>query len=300
MFTKKYIPEGFKGDLLPSPPDERDYALSSVAPIVKRYPEAILPPFDLTISHQGATPSCVGHACSTIKQYLELKEKVSKDFDGDWLYYKCKEVDGIPQIQGTYLRTGLEILRKVGAKPIDENDPSPYRIKMYVRNDDNSFEGIKKAYFLFGNVLAGFTGSNAGWQGSTVRAPKAGESVWGHAVAITGYEKDYLVGQNSWGPEAHNKGLFYVPKNYLPFETWSVVIDEETGSVPQPIKTGWVAINYIQTIGGITKTTANLNVRSEAGTGFSVIKTLEKGTILQLTNAPRKSANGYLWDQIVL
>jgi len=301
LFKKKIsVPEGFKGDLIPSPKDDRDYALSSVSPIIQRYPEVCPAPFDSTISNQGNIPSCVGHSLSGIKQYLELKEKISKDFDGDWLYYECKKIDGYPDLRGTYLRVGLEVLRKTGVKPIGETDPSPYKIETYVRNDDGSFEGIKKAIFLYGMVLAGFTGSNPGWQGEIVRAPQTGETTWGHAIRLVAYEKNYLIGQNSWGEQAHNKGWFKIPSSYLPFESWVIVLDRPTTLAPQPIKTGWAAVNYIQLLNGIWKTIANLNVRSEAGTGYPILKTLIKGSVVQLTNSPRKSNNGFVWAEIII
>ena len=300
LFKPKYIPDDFKGDLCPSPHDPRDYALSSVSPAIQRYPEVCPRPFDLSILNQQQEPSCVGFSCAGIKQYMELREKISKFFDGSWIYGECKKIDGMPNFPGTYLRSGLEVLRNVGAKPIGESDPTPYRIKVYARVDDNSFEGLKKAIFLYGTVLAGFRGSNPGWRSEIIRPPQAGEIQWGHAVFLTSYEKDYLIGQNSWGEKAHNNGLFKVPKNYLPFESWVVVLDEETTLSPEPIKTAWVASNWIQESNGVWTTTANLNAREDAGLSHKAIKLLPKGTKLNIVYSARKSADGYWWQEIVL
>ena len=301
IFKKKtYIPEGFKGDLVESPHDPRDYALSSVSPVIQRYPEVCPRPFDLTISNQGQMPSCVGHSVAGMKQYFELQEKISKDFDGNWLYQECKKIDGIPNIAGTYFRIGLEVARKIGVKPMGEDNPFPYRIETYARVDDNTFEGLKKAIFLYGVVLAGFRGSNQGWASETIRPPREVEAQWGHATFLTHYGKDYLGGQNSWGENAHNKGLFKVPANYLPFEAWVIVRDAVTDLNPQPIKTGWVAVNWIRDFNGTWKTTGRLNVREQAGTSFNIIKTLQANTIIQLTGAPREARNGYVWAQIIL
>ena len=286
--------------LIPSPSDPRDYALSSVSPIIQRYPESVPTPFDLTTSNQESNPSCVGHTAAGIKQYFELREKISKTFDGEWIYKECKKIDGIPNFPGTYLRTGLEVLKKIGAKPLDEQDPSPYKISFYARNEDNSFEGLKKAIFLYGIVWAGFRGSNQGWREEIVKPPKSEETLWAHSVRLVSYEKDYLIGQNSWGELAHNKGYFKVPANYSPFESWVVISDALTNLKPQPIKTAWVVSNWIKEIGGVFKTTTTLNAREGAGTNFKIVKVILNGTILNLTNSPRQSANGYVWVEIIL
>lgn len=300
MFKKKIsVPVDFKPGLVESPPDERDYALSSVSPVIQRYPEVCPAPFDLTINNQEAEPSCVGQSASTMKQEKELREKVTKVFDGSWLYKECKKIDGMPSVEGTFLRCAFDILKKLGAKPINENDPSPYKIQMYARVDDLSFEGLKKAIFLHGTIQAGFTGSNPGWQGEVVRPPKAGEAMWNHAVALIGYEKDYIIGQNSWGENAHKKGLFKIPKTYIPFEAWAIVIDSPNDIVPQPIQqTGWVAVNYLKTTDGITRTTANVNLRKDPGTNKPILKTIPVNTIVNLTPNSSKVADGYIWREI--
>jgi hypothetical protein len=286
--------------LIPSPPDENDYALSSVSPIIQRYPVVCPRPFDLEILNQGTEPSCVGQACAGMKQYLELKEKISKTFDGSWIYKECKKIDGRPDIRGTYFRIGLKVLKNTGALPVGESDPAPYKIKLYARVDDNSFEGLKKAIFLHGVVMAGFYGSNAGWGSEIIRPPRKYEKKWGHATFLTSYEKDYLIGQNSWGEDRHKNGLFKVPSTYLPFESWVVVLDAPTTPTPTPIKTGWVAVNWILEWNGTWRTFANLNVRDVPGIPSKILKTLYSGTVFQITNSPRVSADGYVWQEIII
>jgi hypothetical protein len=228
-----------------------------------------------------------------MKQFNELKEKTYKVFDGSWLYKECKKIDGIPTVQGTYLRTGLEILRTVGAKPVDETDPSVYRIAKYASVDDNSFEGIKKAITLYGTVLAGFRGSNQGWSSEIVSPPKAGETVWGHAVFLTSFDKNYLIGQNSWGTKAHNQGVFKVPANYLPFESWVILLD----NVNEPAgKKGWVARRWV--VDNIT--TANLNVRERPTTSAEILKVLPIGTRINPTGSDDVLANNYYWKEIII
>ena len=297
MFKKNHV--GTTG-LVPSPPDARDYALSSISPDIVRYPEEYLPPFDLTISNQLILPSCVGHACATVKQEKELREKNPITFDGNWIYFACKNIDGYPDMPGTFFRVGLKVLKNIGAMPMDRNtEYERYRIETYARVDDMTFEGLKKAILIYGTVLAGFRGTNEGWRGEVIRAPRAGENVWGHAVALTGYDRNYLIGQNSWGILAHKNGIFKTTKEYLPFEAWVVILDRPNELNPQPIKTAWVASDFLEFKGGVMRTTAGLNIIKEPTITSERIGLLPKGTIVQLVNSELVKRDGYDWREIV-
>jgi len=280
--------------LVPSPPDERDIALSSITPEIQRYPEEFPPIFDLTISNQGSVPSCVGHACATIKQAQEFRERENVFFNGDEIYRECKKIDGIPNVNGTYLRTGMKVLQKIGAKA----NGNAYRIARYARVDDISFEGLKKAKTMHGELLAGFYGSNEGWRGEVVRPHRSGENQWAHAIAITGYEKNYLIGHNSWGEKAHNKGLFKIPADYLPFEAWISL--DEANTLGEPIKTGWVASEFLSITGGSIKTTVNLNIRTspEIKQG-NIIMTLPRERAVQFTNREPVKDIKYNWVEVI-
>lgn len=288
------IPE-IKG-LIQSPHDPRDYSLSSVSPIVMRYPDICPAPFDLTIKNQGQRPSCVANATSEVKQEKNLRQRVSSELDAEGFYDRCKQIDGYPG-PGTFFRTAMQLLKDEGIKDLNGN--VIYKISQYALIDDLTFEGIKKAIFLYGAVLVGYRGSNEGWQGEYIRPPQPNETMWQHAVSIIGYEGDYLIGQNSWGRDWGNQGLFKVGKDYLPFEGWAVMVDQTAISF-QPIKTGWVAQQYLQLTSGVWKTTQNLNVRSDGGISFGIIRVLPKGSVVQLTNAPTKSADGIVWSQIII
>ena len=215
---------------IPSPLDHRDIPLSAIqAPIeLRELPESFIIPYQLRISDQNGYPRCVGYSTATLKEEKERREQQPIDFAGDWIYKKCKEIDGYPG-EGTYLRIAMKVLQKTGAKPInvdvtDEIIYSKYKIGGYTRVDELSFERLKSAIYQNGVILVGFIGSNQGWQSAYIRPPRPGESTWGHAVALIGFKKDYIIGQNSWG-DWGDKGLFYVPKNYLPFEAWAILVD---------------------------------------------------------------------------
>ncbi len=291
----KLVGKGLK----PSPSDFRDYVLSSHIPQVKRYPKEKPCPFDLKINNQWFSPSCVGHSCSTIKEGSERLERVHKEFDGEWIYLEAKKIDGIPDFSGTYLRTGLKVLKDVGAKPLEgDEDPAKYKIKSYARVDDISFEGLKKALSVYHFLIAGFNGSNEGWRKEVIRPPKEGENLFGHAVALVGYDENHIIGQNSWGDfhwvHGNSGGFFKTTKDYLPFEAWAVLLD-----APNEIKTlqdkllGYVASEFVGIKKGQLVTLYRLRMRTEPR--FSnIIETLPKGTVIK-TDGERYLADGYWW-----
>jgi hypothetical protein len=116
-------------------------------------------------------------------------------------------------------------------------------------------------------------------------------------VFLTGYEKDCLIGQNSWGTQAHNQGLFKVPANYMPFEAWVILLDK-TNEPRAEANTGWVAKTYLN---NENKTIANLNVRTGAGTKYPVIVTLPKGTqVILFTPSEKKLVGNHWWVEIII
>ncbi len=215
--------------LVSDPVDLRDVPLSSVLGEKKvELPEEYRLPYILTITDQGRNPSCVGHSLCAIKEFLEKKEGNNITFDPEWLYAECKKIDGIPDTKGTFFRSGLDVLLKTGAKPTKQGqgEVSNYRIGGYAKLDDISPEGLKRAIYEIGPVLVGFHGSNEGWKTPYIRPPKAGEKVWGHAIAVTtGWNKDYFIAQNSWGENWGDNGYFYFDKNYMPFTGRAVLVD---------------------------------------------------------------------------
>ncbi len=303
--------------LVPSPPDERDFLLSSSPAMleIKRRPKELPILFDLPVSNQGNTPSCVGHAGGTVKQFIELREKAFIKPDKEWLYNECKKIDGIPDFPGTYFRAVLRVLRDKGCKLEGQNnDPSIYRIAEYRKVDDLSFEGIKNALAIWGHILGGYRGSNTGWSGEVIRPPHAGESIWHHAISLLGYEENYILGQNSWGTARHNKGIFKSPSNYTPYEAWVITVDKT--NIPRgSVNYGWVATTKWTSptavyVGNDNITRFNMRIREKPGLSQSVIKTIPQGTQLIPAIGPDadvldnfmedKVVDGYSWRCIIL
>lgn len=210
--------------LLESPNDFRDIPLSAVSREVIDTPAEYSIPYKLTMKNQGTTSECVAYTCSSIMEYLQRKEGNVIEFDPHWIYQKCKQIDGIPDVKGTYFRAGLKVLKEYGAKPLNgkEEDAQKYRIGGYVRVDC-TFSDIKRAIYEHGTIMMGFKGTNEGWGTAMIRAPRLGEKEWGHATTGISYKVTMIDGHNSWGEEWGDKGLFHFTDAYKPFECWAIL-----------------------------------------------------------------------------
>ena len=211
--------------LIESPIDFRDVNLGMIKKHYSKLPEDYNTPYELEPTDQENTPHCVGHASAYLKAEKERREKNFIDFDPDWIYKECKKIDGLPaNTRGTYFRSGLKVLKNVGAMPVEKGDYSKYRIGGYAKLENITFESIKQSIYEHGILLAGFKGSNLGWKNEYIRPPKKGEKIWGHAVALVGFTEKHIIFQNSWGKWGFNS-YGYFPKTYLPFEVWCVLTD---------------------------------------------------------------------------
>lgn len=222
------IDNDYRNGWLPSPLDFRDIPMGAILDPNKLtpLPENYRIPYVLTIKDQDQKPHCVGYASATVKEEKERREGNLIEFDGDWIYLECKKIDNYNGA-GTFYRTGLKILQKVGAKPLQVNfkgDISDFRIGGYVQIPCE-FESLKRAIYEFGSLLMGFRWSVKGWRTAYVRPPKPGETIHGHACVGVGFTKDYIIGQNSFGADWGDRGLFYIPKDYSPIESWAIIVD---------------------------------------------------------------------------
>jgi len=217
--------------LIESPLDYRDIPLEKIQELKGtsiEIPEEYNVPYRFPITRQDG-PHCVGHSARVIKEEKEKREQnYDVQFDPVWLYNECKKIDGRPDLKGTYFRSVFKVLQKKGAKPINGNDFAKYRIGGYASLKRITINDIKEAIYCNGVLLAGFKGSYNGWSNSLkghIRPPRAGESTWGHATALIGYNGDYIIGQNSWGDSWGDGGYFYFNENYFPFSVWSILVD---------------------------------------------------------------------------
>ena len=234
---KEEIEDDWRNGALPSPVDFRDVKMEDILGAVSKeitpLPEKYRIPYVLTIKDQGTISQCVAYSCSTIKEFLERREGNFIEFDPDWIYRKCKEIDGIPDYKGTYLRTGLKVLKDCGAKPLNgtEAEAANYKIGGYVQVKCD-FDSIKRAIYEFGAILLGFRGGPNGWDTAYIKPTTP--ITFGHATVGIGFDVQYVNGQNSFGEQWGDKGLFYFLQTYQPFEAWAVTVDRLNLFLPDP------------------------------------------------------------------
>lgn len=211
---------------LPSPPDERDYPIDLIlaagpVTIPPRYRAwgrtGPVPP----VLNQGNTPMCVAYASAGMKLWQERRDEGRIfDFDEPWLYGECKKIDGIPNVDGTYLRVAMKILKNQGI-PSDffPNNPERHRIAAYYsvpRNPDT----VKQAIYEYGPVLMGTTWFKSWFKlDPDGRVPLPDEEFGGHAVEIWGWDdrREIFYVRNSWGSEWGLCGNYLMPYSYLEY-----------------------------------------------------------------------------------
>jgi hypothetical protein len=105
----------FKFGRIPSPPDARDYRLSSFISPRKldvtgtKVWDFLSGPLD-----QGDTPHCVGFAMANFGINLPIQTAYTNE-NGHAFYRKCKIVDGDPNGEdGSYLRSAAKVLKAMG------------------------------------------------------------------------------------------------------------------------------------------------------------------------------------------
>lgn len=84
-------------------------------------PEQDSPPWRV-FYNQGEEGACVGFGWSRCMSLLNRKK-----YDGFWLYKECKKRDGHPDQEGTWVRTGGEVLVQEGHVRVVKGEDQPPR-----------------------------------------------------------------------------------------------------------------------------------------------------------------------------
>lgn len=195
--------------LVPSPVDHRDFRIEQ---LLTAPPEPLPPVYRVwqnggvpLVINQGKSPMCVAYASSGVKSYQEIRDEGRyKEFDEPWLYQRCKERDGIPFSDGTYLRVALKVLKDIGlpSKRPFANDAAKHKIAAYY-SVPVDVETVKRTLTQYGPVLMGSTWYNSWFTPKPNGVlPDPDIVVGGHATYIFGWDdnRGFYV-RNSWGKE---------------------------------------------------------------------------------------------------
>lgn len=271
----------YKFGAIQSPADHRDFLYRAIF-AAEALPRKFSRRKEMgSVRNQGAFGACVGFAASGVKDNHERRE-----FGGNiqtsplFIYKKCKELDGIPDQEGTYPRVAMKVLTDSGVclesffpysqmswpamppMPTDaEKFAANYKIGAYasIGTVDEVRQAIVKSGPVLGAILVCENFVNVGGNG-IINLP-AGKALGGHAICVVGYDDDmkanghtgYFEVRNSWGESWGDGGYCWIPYDFfnlrldtgMPcwFESWSSV---DIILPPKACKEGylWIGKNY--------------------------------------------------------
>jgi hypothetical protein len=189
-----------------------------------------------------------------------------KSLSSLYVYTRCKQEDGLPNQEGTYIRVANKIIHQEGVPPENllpysllkhcltfpaishdlKQAAAPFKIKAYARL--RTLDEIKQALAAGKIIVAGVwvTSAFKDWNGrGNIGVPEG--TIYGcHAVVFCGYDDNRraIRGLNSWGEEWGDKGFFwldYANVNWqcdigIPaiFEAWAYEFSEAPKPEPTP------------------------------------------------------------------
>ncbi len=227
-----------------------------------------LPP----VRNQGARGACVAHAAAAVRDFMEVQrlKRSGGDFDPkqvnfseQFIYWWCKEHDGLPNVGGTYPYLGMKCLVEAGApreqtwpynpRPTPDNEgqgPPPkgaveearrYRLRRVIHLRPDDIDSMKAALLQGRSVMITIPMYNSWYRSRAARQygklnlPLPGEkSIGAHAMALVGYVDDeqapgggYFILRNAWKPWALKNplgpGLATAPYEFL--KKYNVIAD---------------------------------------------------------------------------
>jgi len=251
----------FNGGVVKDIPDERDF-LFGISPIFEAQRASLPRKVDWSnelspIKYQGRKGACVAFSAVGLKEWHEQKEHLAEVADGkrdnrkgipyfdlseQWVYHNCKKIDGIPNTSGTYLRTALKVLHKIGVpteagwKYTDSPDigkPESWSHMVAKWNRIGSYESINslqelKSALCDSPVMMGMEVFEemvkSRLVGGVVPMPnKSSRRFGGHAVLAVGFDdKTGLIKyKNSWSRFWGEAGYGYIHYDYYVRYVWS-------------------------------------------------------------------------------
>jgi hypothetical protein len=253
----------FNTGYIPSPPDERDYPIARILKTEKPTLKKVQLPKSPIHIDQGNIPKCVGSSFVGIYNayYSAIGELPHGGFSDDYLYQRCKQLDGIPNVDGTYPRIAMMVALHEGIctkKVWDENgktlnqatiaDAKKYKIKAYARLytlDEMKLALADGKYLMFANQVTSDWMKSPCKDNGYIPCPPVGHFQGGHATYVTGYDdllkhinEGHILGTNSWGEDWGNDGDYQMPYDLTEYvvedlplkmlqEVWAVEFEKD-------------------------------------------------------------------------
>ncbi len=234
---------------LKDPTDGRDFLMGAV--LAKAAAPSPADYIDYTdrmspVRDQGDEGTCVGFASVVgVREYQEKKEHGSLvELSPRYVYHHCKQLDGNPGREGTYLRVAMKVLAKRGVcreecwpyRPYQNDSPCKeadeqarsYRIRSYARL--SGVFDMERSLTANGPFLTGVQVFPSWFEDNGGKIPMPSDddkSVGGHAICVVGYSREgrFFKFKNSWGKDWGEDGYGYLPYDYLDMyslDSWSV------------------------------------------------------------------------------
>lgn len=271
----------YKFNLNRSPIDERDFIYKSIVKLqeipIRFNRENECSP----IRNQGNYGFCYAFAGEASKEQQEWKEwpNLKPIFSPLFLAKHCKDIDGIIGDEGSYLRSVMEVLLKIGIcyentykyslyngklnfpiiPQIAYEEANKYKIKSYA--SCNSLEEVKNAIYNNGLVLGGILvcSNFLNPENGFVDNPE-GNILGCHAIAVVGWDdnlqytykngktrKGFLRIRNSWSENWGDNGYAWLPYDFFngkldigtPYFFESWSSIDNIENIPEPVKQYW-------------------------------------------------------------
>jgi C1A family cysteine protease len=222
------------------------------------------------VKHQGKLGSCVGFAVVAMKEWQEQQEHLKESKDGklykrkkehydlseQWLYYKTKEIDGMPNTQGTSIRYALKVLSKIGV-PVesawrydDINIGEPERWSTMIARwaiggkyyrlmtPESIISALKNNGPLPIAVGCYKEIFNVDKTGIVLYPKDTKTSYGGHAVCVVGWNPITRLFKikNSWGTQWGENGYGYLSYDYIKYFCWDAWMVKDLSITKNMIK----------------------------------------------------------------
>ena len=245
--------------------DGRDYLMRAYLLVAKIPKKIDYTPKMSAVWDQGEEGVCVGFAVACgMKEYQEILDyQKLVALSPRFVYSECKKLDGIPNEEGTTLRSAMKVLKDKGVcqekfwpyQPLSKKkskkgaarDAKKFCVRSYARIlnlDELRLNLASKGPCVAGiEVFQGIMETKTG----VVPMPKKNEfTLGGHAICVVGYSdrKKLVKFKNSWSHNWGDSGYGYLPYAYLArylMDAWSSVDIQD----PHPLTLASV-LNYGQ------------------------------------------------------